>query len=249
MSAESRRTGRRQFLQLAGVGVLGSLAGCTGGADDGDADDDVVDDRETDDDVVDDGETDDDVVDDGEADDDVVDDGEADDEVVDGGETDDGASDENGGETPQLQDVLVWEHSYVMELGGPLGVGTVQVFEGDTYTAWDSGGVEMEAYRIGGESYIVVDGACYQSVGDSESEIFEPEAVLDASGEIRAAGVETIDGQEVYRFMIDDGYLYVLTETGYPLRFADADDTGLVEFHSWGEVEPITPPDMECVEQ
>lgn len=168
----------------------------------------------------------------------------------DDGETDDdGTSGDNDSENPRLQDVLAWEHSYVMELGGPLGMGTVTVYEEDTYTLWDSGGIEMEAYRIGDESYIVVDGNCYISVGDSDSEIFEPDELMDESGGTRATSIETIDGQEVYRFIVDNGYLYVSTETGYPRRFEDDDGAGLVEFHSWGEVEPIALPDMECVEQ
>ena len=230
MRPEETGTGRRRFIQLVGVASVGGLAGCASGADD-----------------------DEEVEDDGTADENGASDEQSDDEQdgdTDNGQGDgEGTGDDNGSDNPQLRDVLAWEHSYVMEIGGPLGVGTVTVYEGDTYTVWDGGGMAMEAYRIGDESYVVVDGNCYKSAGDSEGDVFEPDDVVDESGEIRATAVETIDGQEVYRFDVDDGYLYLSTETGYPVRFEDREGAGLVEFHSWGETEPISPPDMECVEQ
>ena len=107
----------------------------------------------------------------------------------------------------------------------------------------------MEVYRIGTDAYIVVGDDCYRPVGASEDEIFDPDELLAAHGDVRPAETSTIDGRDVYRFEVDDGALYVDTESGYPVRFVDQDGAGLIDFHSWGETEPISAPDMECLEQ
>ena len=66
---------------------------------------------------------------------------------------------------------------------------------------------------------------------------------------MRATGRQAIDRQEHYRFDVDHGHLYLDTESGYPRRFDHGDGNGSIEFQSWGETDPISPPDMDCQEQ
>ena len=223
---ESRTTanshsGRRRFLQLLGLAGTGVLAGCLGDSED----DDSVADEPTDD----------------ESGDELTDDESADEP------TDDESTDEPT-DSPELRDALNWETSYIMELAVPLGSGTTFVYEGDTYTQWTIDGVEMEAYRIGTDAYIVVDGECLRPDVVSDDEIFEPDRLRAEFGEVVPDERSTIDGQEAYVFSVDDGFLYVSVESGYPLRFEDEDDSAVINFHSWGETEPISPPDMDCPE-
>ena len=182
-------------------------------------------------------------------DDSSADDPSADDSSADDPSADDEASDEEPVDDPRLRDVLALESSYVMELDGPLGEGTITVHEGDTHTSWVMNGMEMDVYIVGTESYIVVGDDCFKPVGESDDEVFDPDELVDEFGESRPTATETLDGQDVYRFEIDDGYLYVSTESGYIVRFEDQDGGGHIDFHSWVETEPISAPDMECIEQ
>ncbi len=182
------------------------------------------------------------------SDDEPLPDTDDDDTAGDDTEPDDDHDDEPD-ETRTLAEILAWESSYVMELAVPLGSGTVRFYEDDSYTAWSVNGMEMEVYRIGTEEYIVVDGECFIPTGSSDEEIFEPERLVEEFGDVTPDEVVTIDGQEAYRFTVDDGSLYLSTDTGYPIQFESDDDGGIIQFHSWGETEPISPPDMECIEQ
>ena len=175
--------------------------------------------------------------------------GGSDDEQTDDEQTDDGQTDDEPTSNPTLRDTLAWESSYAMELAVPLGAGTIIVHDGDTYTAWTVNGMEMEVYRIGTDTYIVVEGECFIPIDSTEDDIFDPEDLTAEFGDVTATETATIDGREVYRFDVDEGYLYVSRDSGYPVRFEHDDDSGVIDFHSWGETEPISPPDMECVEQ
>ena len=213
------RLSKRRILQLTGSAVVVGLAGCVGNGDDDSGDDEPADDS--------------------------VDDESADDEPADGDPGDDDPAD---GE-PTLQDVLRWEPSYIMELVVPLGSGTITVNNGNTYTDWTVNGVRSEVYRVDGDEYIVVDGMCFIPVGSSEGEIFEPERLRAEYGDMVAVDADPIDGEAMYRFDVDDGSLYVNTESGYPRRFESDEDGSVIDFHSWGETDPISPPDMDCIEQ
>jgi len=160
----------------------------------------------------------------------------------------DNDQDDEPNETRTLAETLEWESSYVMELVVPLGSGTVTFYEGDSYTSWSVNGMEMEVYRVGTEEYIVVDGECFIPTGSSDEEVFEPERLVEEFGDSTPDEVVTIDGQEAYRFTVDEGSLYLSTDTGYPIQF-ESDDGGMIQFHSWGETDPISPPDMDCIEQ
>lgn len=148
-------------------------------------------------------------------------------------------------ERPRLRDVLAWESSYAMDLGVPLGSGRIVVHEGNTYTDWTVNGVRTEVFRIGTEAYVVVAGECFRTT-DTSGDFFDPEELLAESGTVRATGRRQVDGRSVYRFDLDAGVLYLRTDTGYPVRFDLDDDQGVVTFHSWGDTDPVTPPETEC---
>lgn len=177
-----------------------------------------------------------------------------------GGGTDTGGDpqgDDDGGDgggaigNPTLQTVFDYENSYVMEFQDSEGSGTWTFHEGDSHLSWTSQGMVSEMYVVDGTSYVVSDGQCYQHTSSGpqeELDLFDPEEPDEASEEYRASGTTTIDGEEVYIFEVGEGNYYVSVATGYPVRFEDGDGEGLVDFHSWGETDPISPPDVECTE-
>lgn len=81
------------------------------------------------------------------------------------------------------------------------------------------------------------------STARNESDEIE---IHDQYRDVQASEVTGIDGVRVWRFDIDEGHLYVSTETGYPVLIEDATHGSSIRFHSWGEVDPIEPPDVEC---
>ncbi|MDL5362429.1 hypothetical protein [Halalkalicoccus sp. NIPERK01] len=135
----------------------------------------------------------------------------------------------------------------------------------DSYMRMEEDGGAMEFYSVGGETYIVQDGGCFlmrpeefeaaegEDVDEPDMGAHEGEAA--AHPELEAVGRDTIDGEEVYVFELSaseasehDGAVtyYVSVETGY-LRRVESEDTAM-DFHSWGDVDPIEPPEMECME-
>lgn len=133
----------------------------------------------------------------------------------------------------------------------------------DSYMRMEEDSGVMEFYSVGDEAYFVQDGGCFvTSPGEEEriEEAEEPdigahEGEAEAHPELEAVGRDTIDGEEVYVFELsaseatehDDAVTYyVSVETGYLRRVEDG--TTVMDFHSWGDVDPIEPPDMECME-
>ena len=269
MTDPERRYGRRRVLYLAGVVGAGALAGCTDSGDGGDDDD--GDEGSTDgtgSSGGDDGGTGSDAGDDDSSGDensggDGDDDGSGDD--TDGEENgDDGSGDDTDGEEngddgidssedgPRLRDVFAFEQSYVMEFDSTDGTGTWTFHEGDSYFEGTFGGERSEIYRIrtdsGVDTYTVSGGQCFKtSVDFEQDDIFDPEEPEADSEEYYASGTETVDGQEAYVFDVEGGTYYVSVDTGYPLRF-ESQEGDVVTFHSWGETDPISPPEGECTE-
>lgn len=238
---------RRRYVQLLGVSVALGLAGCTGDPDD-DAtagDDDASEPGQTE--PEDDGDS---------AATDNGDNGEAADDD-DGAVTDDGSdsetADDDTGEgeredMPRLRDVFAWDESHVMEVTAPEGTGRTVSYRGDTYTTWSSEGDTFEMYRIGEDTYTVMDGQCIKMSFDTPAEdTFDPEQPEEDDTEYVASGMTTINGEHVYQFNIEEGRYYLSVATGYPVRW-ESDDGFAVDFHSWGNTDPISPPDMECTE-
>ncbi|QSG12086.1 Uncharacterized protein HSBGL_1670 [Halapricum desulfuricans] len=120
----------------------------------------------------------------------------------------------------------------------------------------DAEGNIIELYRVDGDDYAVIDGErCFRNPGasltpdsdvDSDAETYGSKPDVD----LEPSGTDEIDGETVYVFEVTgpdvEGELtfYVSASTGY-LRRIEA-EWGVIVFHSWGDVEPITRPDMEC---
>lgn len=232
---------RRRVIIWAGTLGAAAVAGCNdeeappGDEDDiADLDDgDDVADEEPDDDIGDE-EPDDDIEDEGDTD---PDDGVADDEA----EADDTADEEN----PQLRDVLNWEDSFAADFEFDEGTGNAVFHEGDFHATWTVDDETVEVYQIADETYTVMDDQCIiQQVDTPRDGVYEPE---DDVEETRATDIITENGEEHYVFEVDGGTLYVSVDSGYPVRF-EGDDGGIVTYHSWGDTDPISPPDMECVD-
>ena len=248
------RANRRQYLQLLGAGLTVGAAGCTDSGDNNTAN---GDDSETDDGNTDDGGGDDGTSDDN---DENSDDGTGD--TDDGDDTDDSTDDDDDdGQTdgddedsaPQLAEVFSWTDSYVMEIDAPDFEGTWRFNDGNWQLTATTDGQTSETYSIrtdsGRETYVVTGGQCYKTESANvDEEQFDPQEPADDTQQYVASGRTTIDGEEVYEFDVEDGVYYLSVETGYPVRY-EAADGAVVQFRSWGDTEPITPPDMECFER
>lgn len=121
---------------------------------------------------------------------------------------------------------------------------------------------EVEVTWIGDDTYVVTSGLCLRNPDASNDPTSDLafattqadtyETHVQGHAEITAAGTTTIDGEEVYKYEIATGDVdvvyYVNTQTGFLRRYVQQDPGGevVVEFHSWGEVDPISKPDMPC---
>lgn len=169
-----------------------------------------------------------------------------------GGNDGDSGTDSEPG-TATLSETINWEPSYIVEIsfsGDRSGTVTQTVHEGDIHIVADFGSLQGESYTVDGEKYEIVGGQCIVR-SDSQIENQSPD-VGDPSGsapEIEATETTTTDGEPVYVFEMpsqEDGRWYVSRNTGYPVRFEIESFTA--RFHSWGETDPISPPDMNCRE-
>ncbi len=216
---------RRQYLAIGGMGMVVGLAGCSseGASDDG-------------------GET--------STDDDERSSDEGD--AAPGGENGDTHPTEGEPTDAVMRDVLNWTESYVMDVefsGDQAGGLTQTVHEGDSHIVVDVG-VEAEAYEVDGVKYEVIAGQCVIRA--------EPEATQQApdvddpttdAPAVEATEITTRGGKPVYVFELpepDAGTWYVSTETGYPVQFETM--SFVATYHSWGETDSISPPDMDCQE-
>lgn len=186
-----------------------------------------------------------------------------------------GTTEGQGGETTEdggveLGDVMRFESSYAMEItltdteNGQKRVITARYHDSDSYTRMEADGRTVESYSVDGDAYTVFpdEGRCLKNAGGGQGQAPNQRSQVDperyesgaeANPEIRAAGRTTVDGEEMYVFVLpadeaadydEDVTYYVSVETGYLRRVEFAD--GVVDYHSWGEVDPIEPPEMEC---
>lgn len=238
---------RRRYLQVFGTALLAGAAGCTDSGNNDTANDDgsETDDGSNDNDgsSTDDGTTDDDTGDTDDSTDDTDD--------TDGDDSDDGQTDGDDDTAPQLTEVFRWTDSYVMELEASDFEGTWRFNDGNWQLTTTTDGQTSEIYSIstddGTDTYVVAEGQCFVTES-TRRDPFDPQEPAEDDQEYVASGRTTLDGQEVYKFDVEGGAYYVSVETGYPVRFEGTDGT-IVNFHSWGETDPITPPDMECTER
>ncbi|THE66703.1 hypothetical protein D8Y22_00810 [Salinadaptatus halalkaliphilus] len=166
-------------------------------------------------------------------------------------DTTDGAEHDGGGDSGETQ--IRYGTSYIAEItlheaGTPEITQTLH--DGDHYTRTVLGdGEVLESYYVDGKSYSIVQGNCLvDEEPAAETSIPDIQSPSGQTGTLSASETTTIDGEsvEVYTHPEDDASWYVSTETGYPVQFESAVAT--VRYHSWGDTDPISPPDMECLE-
>lgn len=229
--------GRREFLVAASSGGLALLAGCSGDGDDaGDGGDGTPDGGN------------------GGGD---GDDGEP---GSDGGATDTSGGGGGGSASVALSEVITIESSFAMEgvttSNGQQVNFTGRFAGGDMYLEMEQSSGSFEMYVVDDQSYVVTQGQCLtgSSQGISQEQV-DPEgwSVTGSSGTtITSTGTTTIDGTEVYVFELSSAQAaqssaatyYVETASGH-LRRVEAGGNSW-NYHSWGQVEPIEKPDMEC---
>jgi hypothetical protein len=259
--SEHRYIDRRNFLRATGIAGITVLAGCAddnadpgddanGGEPSGD-DDDTADESD----------------DDGAEDTPDGNDQEGIDDEDESGEDEDGSDDEedddeaNDGETSQFNEIVRFEEAYAFEAvhtdpdTGQELTTTGRVDRAGMYTRTDTPDAGLiEVYTVDGETYFVEDETeCVLMPGGEQSPEMEEPDPSDEYDDIEVDPErDTIDGEEMYVFElseeqtaidVDETY-YVSVDTGH-IRRIEMDD-GVIDFDSWGDVEPIEAPDMEC---
>ncbi|MFP8958482.1 hypothetical protein ACLI4Y_17350 [Natrialbaceae archaeon A-CW3] len=238
---------RRRYLTVLATGAIASLAGCTGGSDDADGGDGSFlpdgDDEDP-----------------GDSNGQGAGDNGAD-EVGSGGDfSGDGFTPgvdeselEELSEEVYFGDVIDYESSFVAdltlvatEMPGPAE--GYQRVHGDDFHVYIEETEEIEMYGVDGDLYTIVMGHCSLESRDPEQGQYVPvdQSPGDEYVSLAAVGTTTVNGEEVYVFEHHATVEYLSTTTGYPVRSEWA--TGRADFHSWGDVDPISPPDMPCTD-
>lgn len=182
--------------------------------------------------------------------------------------SDDSSSDDSSGDdsSDALGAEFMYEASFIVEgtvqseeVGGELQF-TSRHHDGNYHQTMEDvpGTGEMEIYLVDGTMYQVVGGQCFEGqqggqAPDVDSDVNEDDEILnDLPPE--PDRTDTIDGEsmDVYEFEAGEANLqdpltvYLSSETGYLRRIETGEFT--FDYHSWGEVDPIEAPDMECQE-
>lgn len=254
------RMNRRQLVGALGAGAVAALAGCIGDDDDtdddpgangfGDDDDDDVfgEDDESDDETF----TDDTDDDDGEADD-------VDDDTME--EDDDDTESELAGTEFNFEPSFIVEGTaQPPELDDEIQM-TSRHYHEDFHQTMDGvpGMGQMEMYVVDGTFYQVMGDDCFKGQQDTGTPDIDPD--VDEDDDMlqnlpsEPDRTDEIDGEpmDVYEISEEDTPqqeggmdVYISSVTGY-LRRMDS-EMFTMDYHSWGEVGPIEPPDMECQE-
>lgn len=167
------------------------------------------------------------------------------------------------GDSIAVKDAIRFAESYAMALTVRSQSGREKTVTGrfhgaDHYVRTTSGDVETESYMIDGTGYLFVDGECIEypelhSAVDGIVGVSDERLTRTGATELGVTGVETIDDRSVYRLErtgseetdeIGPVTYFVDGETRF-LRRIDRGRTR-VDFHSWGEVDPIIPPESNC---
>lgn len=176
----------------------------------------------------------------------------------------DGDTDGGGGGTASLSNVLTPGNSFAMEIrageGDQRTTITGRFSGGNSYQRIESSESEIETYRIDGDVYMITGDTCFLNPGDTmEPDVAaetDPEAYQTESDlpEVTASGRTTIEGTEVYVFDVSADQAsgdraatyYVAVDSGYLRRVESGATT--IDFSSYGNVDPVQPPEMECQE-
>ncbi|MDZ7688536.1 MAG: hypothetical protein U5J64_07420 [Halobacteriales archaeon] len=133
--------------------------------------------------------------------------------------------------------------------------------QGNMYVRAEADEGTVELYQIGNDQYVVMpdEGFCMRNPsGDmtppNEAQVEPGDYESDVSEypDLTPAGTDTIDGEQVYVYELTSDMTgqsgtvtyYVSVNSGYLLRVDSPD--AVVNFHSWGNVEPVEAPDMDC---
>ncbi|WP_255192044.1 hypothetical protein [Natronobeatus ordinarius] len=147
-------------------------------------------------------------------------------------------------------EVVASEPSFVADLTllSPEPAEGYQKVHGENFHVYIDGSEEIEMYGVDGDLYTIVMGHCDLERRDPEEAQYVPvdPSRDDEYATLAAAGTTTIGGEAVYVFEHHITVEYLSTDTGYPVR--SEWPTGRADFHSWGEVDPISPPDRPCDE-
>lgn len=174
-------------------------------------------------------------------------------------------TEEGPGEEISFGGLYTIEKNYAadIEIYDPEATAEVRYYGDDYYQRYeDAEGNVVEIYHVDGDDYAVINGdQCFEDPGESVTPDSEAESDAEEYGskpdiDLEPSGTDVIDyepfyvDEPVYVFEVSgpdvEGVLifYVSESTGYPLRIEA--DWGVINFHSWGEVDPISPPDMDC---
>ena len=178
---------------------------------------------------------------------------------------DDGDDSANGtaptdDDTVTFGDVIQLEESYAIEMSlddeGTTGT-LILTVDGANFSqefVGESPDESFTVYSIDGDNFLVIEDMCYyEPGGDDEPDSPEAETFEeDIDHNLESVGITEIDGHEMHQFEADDAELdttvtyYVARETGYLRRVESVEFT--VDFHSWGAVDSIERPELECYE-
>jgi hypothetical protein len=190
----------------------------------------------------------------------------------DGGNGDDGSAngddmangDDGGnggtGDGPALGENYRWEDSFIadMEFETPeMGTtsATLRYNGGNFHNTFETEQGTVEIYQVDDDFYLVQQGQCIKNPGQNptaEPPVApeEQENVGDQYDGLTPEGRTTIDGEEVWEYEVEnEGEVvtwYVSVETGYITRVEF--QQGTIDYHSWGDVDPIEAPDADCQE-
>jgi hypothetical protein len=167
-----------------------------------------------------------------------------------------GGDDASSGGSNAFGETIQSASSYAIEgttsSGATTGPIEGRIHEGDFYMLIEpTDDPASEFYSVDGTQYVVSGGQCFITGQREDAAPARIDDDREAYADLSPSGRDTIDGQDVFVYDLpaEDGgspTYYVSTETGYPVRFESNDST--FSFHSWGDVDPITAPDMECQE-
>jgi hypothetical protein len=166
------------------------------------------------------------------------------------GRSDGGSGGDGFGDVVQFESAFVMEGSFERE-DGSRNEATGRIDGNDSHWTFQSDGETSEVIAVDGDSYIVSGNSCFLSSGGAPdqgitADQFEEDQT--EAADVTPTGEDTIDGEAVlvYEFNSDGEEVtyYVSTETGYPVRVESK--SGTFTFSSWGDVDPIEKPDMEC---
>ncbi|MFP4590394.1 MAG: hypothetical protein ACLFMX_00340 [Halobacteriales archaeon] len=230
---------RRTFLAVGGASLAAAIAGCTGDGDDGGGDDGDPTPTETETETpTDETPT------------------ETETETPEPTETDDPNGDGPAfGEAVDTTTSMAFSGEFTDSEEGIEGELEGRFHDGNSYMSYTFDSETFEMYFIDDTSYMVADGECIENPlpdmqpDDPGQDPDDWEGDVEEYGDRSPDGTTTVEGEEAYYWDIDEGddqvTYYVSVSEGRLLRIEFPE--GHIDYHSWGAVDPIEPPDMECM--